>query len=393
MQPAVGLLLLAGLLYLLALAQNWSLLSGLGHAVVLTVLLAALWSWASTRGIYVRARSARLRVQVGEYLDERLEIENLSWLPRPWLEIIDAGDFPGHNLSELISLGPKQRRARRLRTLCRRRGRFILGPLTVASGDPFGLFRRERIVAPACEIIVLPRPLPLVATPRLPGDAPGGSLQRVRVYQTTPSAAALREYQPGDAFNRIHWPTTARLGRLMVKEFEHDPQSDVWLLLDLDRLVQAGAGDETTEEYAVTIAASLAHHFLIEERAVGLLTQGGFLPRDRGYPQLARTLEFLAVQRASRGQPLDEVLAAHSRKLGRRDSLVVITPSRETTWVAWIQDLRRRGVATSAVLIDAPSFAPGPSYEGTMAALRDAGLTVYRVQRGGDLSAALAGVR
>ena len=43
----------------------------------------------------------------------------------------------------------------------------------------------------------------------------------------------MREYRPGDAFNRIHWPTTARTNRLMVREFELDPTVDVWIVLDL----------------------------------------------------------------------------------------------------------------------------------------------------------------
>lgn len=390
MRPAAGLLLLAGLLYFLALAQSWSLLSGLGHAVVLTVVLAYLWSWASTQGLYIRSRPTRLRVQVGEFLDERLQIENMTWLPRPWLEVIDAGDVPDHNVSELLSLGPRARRARRLRTLCRRRGRFTLGPLAIASGDPFGIFRRERLVSPASEIIVLPRPLPLAGFGQVPGDLPGGSTQRVRVPQTTTNVATLRDYQPGDSFNRIHWPSSAKHGKLVVKEFEHDPHSDVWLLLDLDRLAHTGSGDDSTEEVAVTVAATLAQRFLLEERALGIMTQGGFLPSDRGSGQLMRALEFLAVARATRGQPLAEVLAVHSRRLGRRDSLVVITPSSDTAWVAWVPELRRRGVHIHAVLIEAATFGPPPLAEGTLAALRDAGLTAYRIRCGEDLAAALS---
>src|SRR6202011_6346134 len=103
---------------------------------------------------------------------------------------------------------------------------------------------------------------------------------------------------PGDAFNRIHWPTTARTTRLMVREFELDPTADVWIVLDLDIDAQAGSGVESTEEYAVTAAASLARHLLDQGRAVGLVSQTASLPGHRGPRQVERILEVLALAQA-----------------------------------------------------------------------------------------------
>ncbi|MEZ4612148.1 MAG: DUF58 domain-containing protein [Caldilineaceae bacterium] len=51
----------------------------------------------------------------------------------------------------------------------------------------------------------------------------------------TTNAAGVRDYYPGDSLNRIHWPTTARMRRLMTKEFELIPRRDIWLYLDLSR--------------------------------------------------------------------------------------------------------------------------------------------------------------
>ena len=50
--------------------------------------------------------------------------------------------------------------------------------------------------------------------------------------EVTPQAAGVRDYAPGDALRRIHWPTSARRDRLMTKEFDQDPQADVWIFLD-----------------------------------------------------------------------------------------------------------------------------------------------------------------
>src|SRR5919205_3194826 len=132
---ALGIALLA-----VGSAQGWGLLHSLGYALLLTILLAYAWTWSSVRGIYARQRPRMLRAQVGETLAERSELENLSWLPKPWLEVLDASDYPDHNLSQVLSLGPLGRRVRTLRTRCRQRGQFVLGPVWIAGGDPFGLF-------------------------------------------------------------------------------------------------------------------------------------------------------------------------------------------------------------------------------------------------------------
>ncbi len=84
----------------------------------------------------------------------------------------------------------------------------------------------------------------------------------------------------------------------MVREFELDPSADIWIVLDLARDVQAGAGAESTEEYGVTATASLAKLFLGQGRSVGLVSQQVTLPADRGPRQLERMLE-AAGRRAS----------------------------------------------------------------------------------------------
>jgi uncharacterized protein (DUF58 family) len=389
-RSVAALLALAGLLYVLGAAQGWALLHTLAHALVLTVVLSWVWSWAAVRELYSRPRPRTVRAQVGRHLEERLELENLSWLPKPWLELIDGGDYPDHNLSQVLTLGPLERRARPYRALCRQRGAFQLGPLSVASGDPLGLFRRERLLAPACNLLVLPATVDLPRFGRLPGELSGGALRGERVQFATANVSSVREYQPGDAVKHVHWPTTARTGKLMVKEFERDPLADLTLLLDLDRLVQTGHGADSTEEVVVTVAASLARHFLLTERAVRLLTQGNELPLDRGAQHLLRSLEFLALVRARRTESIEELLVANATRFGRRDSLVIITPSTEASWVETCRHLRQRGVSTSIVLVQASDFGPAPGIDSLLAAAGGAGLTTYLVERTASLAAGLA---
>src|SRR5207244_12897818 len=129
------------------------------------------------------------------------------------------------------------------------------------------------------------------------------------------------------ASNRRHWPPTARTTRMMVREFELDPTADVWIVLDLNVDVHAGSGLESTEEYAVTTAASLARHLLDQGRAVGLVSQTATLPADRGPRQVERILEVLALVQASSILSLAAMLSAETSRFARSSTLIVVTPS------------------------------------------------------------------
>src|SRR5690349_17971822 len=163
------------------------------------------------------------------------------------------------------------------------RGKFTLGPATLISGDPFGIFRLERLIPGTNEVLVYPRTTPLPGFSLPSAELPGGQDVKSRAFHVTPNVSTIREYQPGDSFNRIHWRSTARMGQLMVKEFELDPTAEVYIALDMQERVQqqltaetpstrgparpSRAGNElriaeSTEEYGVLAAASIARHLL-----------------------------------------------------------------------------------------------------------------------------------
>ncbi len=151
-----------------------------------------------------------------------------------WVEVDDESDLPDHHASHIISsLSGKSEYAWKVRTFCRERGRFRLGPITLTSGDPFGLFRIKYHLAHTSNVVVYPNTVPLRSFPLPIGMLPGGDALRRRTHYITTNASGVRDYAPGDPFNRIHWKSTARKDRLIVKEFELDPLADVWLILDL----------------------------------------------------------------------------------------------------------------------------------------------------------------
>ena len=86
---------------------------------------------------------------------------------------------------------------------------------------------------------------------------------------------ALRDYVPGDDRRNVHWRSTARTGRLMVRQFEETRRAHLLVILDLDE-----AAYETDEELetAISCAASLIVATMREGREVSLVTQTGAPP-------------------------------------------------------------------------------------------------------------------
>jgi uncharacterized protein (DUF58 family) len=288
------------------------------------------------------------------------------------------------------------------------RGKFTLGPATLISGDPFGIFRLERTVEGSGEVLVYPQTTPLPGFVLPSAELPGGQDVKSRTYHVTPNVATIRDYQPGDSFNRIHWRSTARTGQLMVKEFELDPTAEVYLVLDMqERIQQQQAPEqlprdrqpqrelrlpESTEEYGVLAAASIARHLLEQNRSVGLISWGQHrevLPAERESRQLFKMLEALSVLRAHGAQPLAEVLAGESVRFGRNCTLVIVTASLDERWVVSLQHLLYRGVRAVVILVDPQSFGGWRDSLAVQARLAELRVPTYMFKQGDSLTNAL----
>jgi uncharacterized protein (DUF58 family) len=375
-----------------ALGSGWHPLYLIFYVLALALAgsyLIAVWS---TVGLAFARTLPGGRMQVGETLEERLRLENRSIMPKLWVQVTDGSTLPGHHAGYVANLGGHKRIDWRVRTLCSRRGRFYVGPVTATTGDPLGLFTRTVPLASQRELLVLPAVLPIGRFNLFPGIMPGRGRGAQRSLQTTTNAVTVRDYVPGDAMSRIHWPSTARLQRFMIKEYDLDPTIDVWIALDLDATVQAGEGRNSTEEYGVTIAATLANYFLRTDLSVGLVLNdesGMVLGLDRGSRQLDRTLEVLAVAHSSDAPSLSMTLTLNEVRFMRNSALVVITPSRAPSWAQALQQLQRRGVRTAAILLDAKSFdqmTAQPASNGLENTLAVAGIANLTVRRGENLA-------
>jgi uncharacterized protein (DUF58 family) len=302
---------------------------------------------------------SQLHGHVGDKLRVTYTLRNASRIAKLWLEIHNPTTLPGGLPGRAITLAGQSERSWLIRIPLARRGHFRIEPLHIRTGDPFGFFEASATVGQGVSVVVYPRLEPLPRW-RLPAAALEGSqVSPVRTLQTTPLATTVRPYAPGDSMNRIHWKSTARHGEIQVKEFDLEQTADAWIVLDLQRGIQTGVGDESTVEAAVRVAASIADKALQENRSVGMTVNVGrtaFLPPDRGSRQHLKIMQLLASVEADGTAPLVETLIATVGRLRRGMTAVVITPSLDPSWVRPLAALRTRGVACVVITLDAAAY-------------------------------------
>lgn len=405
--------------WVLAFNSGRDLAFNIAYLISGVMILSYGWAINSIRGLGLRRYTRTRRSQVGQYAEEQFEVNNRSLWPKLWVEIEDHSTLPWHPASRVISsLGRQSSQRWQVRTMCTQRGRFRLGPLTLHSGDPLGIFSVNQELSDTSQLIVYPMVVDLVSFEPSIADLSGGEARHRRTYQITSNVAGVREYVHGDSLNRVHWPTTARVRRFMVKEFELDPTADIWLYLDLNESTAAAlpwtpAPPEmglfalrdrkrqertfelppNTTEYGVTVTASLARYFVMRNRAIGLSSWGHYreyIQSDRGERQLNKILESLAVVEADGSLPFSHLISTDGIRLNRNDTLIAISADPNREWAVALQQIQRRGVNSVAIVIDGSTFGGAQPYEALLVELEAANIPTYLVHRNDPIDQALA---
>jgi uncharacterized protein (DUF58 family) len=374
------------------------------------------WTWLTLRGTALQRFARTNRQQVGQVFEERFEISNRSRLAQMWIVLRDQSTIPGSAGSRVITwIGGRQHRSFLSYSWLTRRGLFPLGPTQISSGDLFGLFNKTFDFPAQQNLLVTPFLVELQGFPNPIGILPGGPILRQKTLDVTPYAAGVREYVPGDSLNRIHWPTTARRDRLMVKEFEQDPEADVWIFVDAQKFVQAALPEaipilkadsmllwrhkpeevrlpSATIEYAISAAASIAHYFIFSGHAVGLASAGqsySVIPAERGERQLGKILENLAFLEGVGDLSILGLVSAQAGYLPRGCTVVLISPSTLSEVALAVDDLQRRGMRAVVVHINPASFGGGPGSVDLIGNLQARSIPVLQLNNRDDLRVAL----
>jgi uncharacterized protein (DUF58 family) len=328
---------------LLGLEQLWVLAT----AALLALLGAVVWT--STRTVDVHAtRHVVRRLQVG--VDGRVELTVVSAArgnaagararATPLLTLTDAFDGGRRHARFLLSpIAPDTTARAAYRVPTERRGRYEIGPLRASVGDPFGLSSRSWRAAGLDEVIVQPRIHDVMPLPEGGGeDLDSDDRRVVGRLDVTGEFLMLREYAPGDDLRRVHWKSTARHQRLMIRQDESRRRAPVIVLLD----VRSAAHDRVSFELAVEAVASIVTSLEHDQRRVEVRTTSGERLGQAGRRHLASLMDELAVIEPSDvarfapgrarpsavvavlGRPRDGDLLVLERLTGRRGMLAVV---------------------------------------------------------------------
>ena len=364
------------------------------YALLLVLALGFGWAWINLQGLEVRLVRTATRGQVGGYLEARIEISNRTRLPKSWLEVAEVTDLPVEVAGRGVAMVRDQNRSWRIETHLTRRGVFKTGQVQVVSQDPFGLFTLRRRFFEPQDYVVVPATVPLPdLNPQLAG-LPMDSRFTKPSGQVTTDVSSVREYAYGDSYKQIHWPYTARMNSLMVKEFDVEISSESWVVVDMHQRSHFGAAPDNTEELAVTVAASLVTRMFEVSLPVGLAANADYnyvVRPDSSAEGLGRLMETLAAVKAQGTTPVERFLYELRPNLGRYNTLLLVTPSVDASWVPALSALRSQGVRVSAVLIDPASFGrPSADIDIPMTALFRDEITTFALRRGQDLNLALS---
>jgi uncharacterized protein (DUF58 family) len=275
-----------------------------------------------------------------------------------------------------------------------KRGKYQLGPMVLRASDPLGLFHRSVEQETTAELTVYPRRLKVGGL----GFAGGGELgtyhlQRAAIAPDALEFHGVRDYRPGDPLRHIHWKATAHVGEFRVIEFEETLSTDMTILLDLQEGSEVGEGKETSLEYAVVMAASLAECLIHRGNVVQLILHDGERIREvsaHGERSFFRVLDLLAGAEARSPLPLSE-LAGVAEPWIRNESTIILISAASPQTIYGVADrlIQRYRARVGCLLLDGESFratAEEPadaavSYE----ALSAIGVMVRVIRRGDNL--------
>jgi len=385
-------------LVLLAVGLIWELELVLRLFFLSAIVLLSGYAWTvvGVRGLTAEVKNLPDHRQVGDEFDEGITVVNTSKMPKLLLTVEEKTDLPGYHNVAALNLGAGKSRSWQTTISCQRRGRYQLGSFTAKVSDPLGIFTRQSVLGQPHDVLIYPAivDLPFFALSATANYEYGGG--RRSTSQISPDASTVREFTTGDSLSHIHWRSTAHTGQLMVKVFDAERSRNgskgTWIVLDMHHTASIGEDIETSEEYGVTIAASLVKKYLDEGMPVGLMTHGErpyLFPCDRGEIHFRRMLETLALIRATGQVTLDRLLSDEMERFQGDSSVIIVTPSATEKLASAIWRLQRHGNSAVVVLLDAASFGGTSASVPAARSLAAMGVPVYIVRKGDELAMAL----
>lgn len=413
MKPKLPLWIVVFILVALIIFQQYVKDRSIERTIYFLILLIAfsIIATLSASGKFKLARTTKeTRQQVGQYFIEKYEIENQGTWPVLWVILADKSHISLKEKQRVIAWIPGHgKRSYVSQSWLERRGIYTLGPTEVITGDPFGLFSSAQVFDSIEKIVILPRYQKITNFPDTAGYLAGGRARKTRNTEISPYAVSVRDYLPSDPLRRINWKASAKHGKLMVKEFEEDPQATVWVFLDADEKGNYLAKElpsksaevmsfwnrqknnakslfESSLEYSISLAASVCDYYISNSRSVGFCSncqQLIVLPPEGSVRQLDKVLEMLATIQPSEKHSIYELLLLQGTQLSKGNTIIILSSNSSQEFVEALRKLVSKGFSVILVSVTPSSFGHAIKTEGFYASVENLGVTLI-VRKNGE---------
>ncbi|MBI4330789.1 MAG: DUF58 domain-containing protein [Chloroflexi bacterium] len=338
----------------------------------------------------IRFEASSNQVQAGNAIEITLAAENSSPWPRLWLKTRLPVSIPGISMQQVVSLRGYDDRKWSFTTPILKRGLYDVGPASVSSGEVLLVHARPRVYRQTGELLVYPRTEELPYFDPFSGRNPAVNLARSAFSSSSYQVGGIRNYVYGDSIRRVHWPSSAKAGKLMVKVLDAAVSRQVWLVLDMQATVHSP--EDESEECLVTAASSVAKKLIGDGLSVGLLFHGAeryVLAPGRGGDHYWNILRALAGAKAAGGVSITQLISRERTLLTQGFSVILFTPFTRPTLSSALEELRSSGCNPRVVLWEPPIPANSGETAVMAMSLRQYGMAAYRVKTGEPLARAL----
>lgn len=379
---------------ILALATGFHVFYNLFLIAITIYILSIVWAYFNTWGIIIEYYREYGELRVGDHIRTHINLHNTTIFPKLNLSVTDLHELSDKPAEILLNVPAHNKVDITLTVLLEHRGIFSTRGAVVKSIDPLDLHHLPRGSRLPREFIVFPKIIDIKPFALPHGEITGeGASERTDPLGST-SISTIREYQPGDSTRNIHWPSTARTGKIMLKQFDSGKENVLWIMLDMDSNVHSGNAPYNTEEFSVTAAASIANAYFNVGWAVGLICYGNqacVIQPQQDKQVLDQIMLALTSIKAEGTTTLSNLFTYWQSALSAKvDNLVVITPTRDPYCMTLLESPNNNSTPLALVIIESNSFDESLDQENKVRQNLNSRIPTYSISKNDDIKSSLS---
>ena len=304
------------------------------------------------------------KIEEGENLEVKILLHNRGFFPLVNVvveDVVPCGEESERIKRVSVEYLPGQATESLTYTFfCDKRGLYHLKAFTVYFFDPIGLIYLKRTYAMTTDLCVYPRTFRIRKFPQLrKGALPWFGIDASRSSGDEDEYFGVREYIAGDVVNRIHWLSSARQNKLIVKQFQRQNFYRATVLFTLEKGRDYGIGKESVAEYTIKIAASVVKYLIEHNVAVEIIAHTGefvHIPLSKGADQMENMFSFFAAARAESPIGLGEVFEDYFHYIPDDSNVIVIMLDEDWDYLMRMLPLERRNMYFVPLVLVSSTF-------------------------------------